>query len=123
MIAGHVAAARGVFVSDDGDHLSDALLAHWASYAPFVSEGGYYIMQDTRIDVDCAYAMLTTRMPPDHWCRVVVRGGGPASAVANITARPGFSEQWVQDRSPEKWTITQHPGGYIRRIARPARTS
>ena len=49
-------------------------------------------------------------------CRAIVRTGGPAAAVENITASRTFTEgRWAVDRSVEKWGVTQHPGGYLRR--------
>ena len=45
MIAGHVATAHAVFVSDDGDHLLEPLLEHWATFSPHVSVGGFYVVQ------------------------------------------------------------------------------
>ena len=119
-LAKEVASAGGaVFVCDDSDHLAGPVLAHFAALSRFVSPGGFYIVQDTRLDADCAYAMITSRLATDHWCRSVLRNGGAAAAVANITRSPSFARDWVQDRSVEKWVVTQHPGGYLRRRKEP----
>lgn len=108
----------GVFVIDDGDHLARPLLDHFAALSKFVSPGGYYVVQDTRLDTDCAYTMLTTRLAPGHWCRLVLTEGGAAAAVATLLRSHDFQQEWVQDRAAEKWTISQHPGGYLRRRRR-----
>ncbi|KAL1528247.1 hypothetical protein AB1Y20_009605 [Prymnesium parvum] len=74
MIGRHVSAAKAVFVCDDGDHMKKPLIEHWALYSSFVTVGGYYI--DTRIEMDCAYAMLTTKLSADNWCRQDLQGNG-----------------------------------------------
>ena len=109
-----------VAVVDDGDHAAGAVIRHFVGLGPLVSPGHYYIIEDTRLDSTCAYAMLTVRAQQhrDSYCRQILRGGGPAVAIANITNSDAFrTGHWVQDRSVEQWGITQHPGGYLR--ARP----
>ena len=83
------------------------------------AQNGRHLVEDTRLDADCAASILT--MPPGsvYWyCRRLQAEGGPARAVANLTATPAFRAAWRQDRSVEKWAITQHPGGYLRRKGR-----
>ena len=80
--------------------------------------GGFYIVQDTRLDYGCAYAVLTIPRRDVWWyCRKLLRFGGPAMAVAKIVATDAFRARWQQDRTVEEWVITQHPGGYFRRHA------
>ena len=128
-----VARANGTFVIDDASHVAGPIIKRFHLLSPFVSVGGYYLIQDTRLDYDCALSVLT--MPPDNvywYCRMLLAEGGPAAAVANITAderrfgrttnkRPRGSRrqqarEWMQDRGCEKWILTQHPGGYLRRV-------
>ena len=83
-----------------------------------MSVGSYYLIEDTRLDMDCALSFLT--MPPGsvYWyCRRIQAVGGPARAVETLRAGGGeFRRAWRQDRSVERWVITQHPGGYLQRV-------
>ena len=115
VITKEVARAKKVLVIDDGDHLAAPLIAHFEQLAPLVSPGSYYVIQDTRLDSDCAYSVLVSRNPWAY-CRTILLDGGPAAAVLNISAGPRFRSEWEQDRHAEKWVITQHPGGYLRRV-------
>ncbi len=107
----------GVFIIDDASHVAPPTVDRFHALSPLVTPGSYYLIEDTRLDADCALSFLT--MPPGsvYWyCRRIQAFGGPAVAVANITASPAFRRrEWVQDRSVERWVITQHPGGYLRR--------
>ncbi len=107
--------ARSVFVIDDGSHVKESNLAHWHGLSRFVSEGSYYVVQDTRLDTDCAHAILIGR---GAWCGETLRKGGPAQAVADIVKNASFHREWKQDRAVEQWGITQHPGGYLLRTNR-----
>ena len=106
------ASARGVFVIDDANHIMSDNLMMWEGLSSLVSPGSYYLVQDTRLDTDCAYAVLVGR---GGWCGQTWRKGGPARAVAAIVTNETFARDWVQDRAVETWAITQHPGGYMRR--------
>ena len=106
--------ANRVLIVDDGDHNAEPLVRHFHALSGLVTPGSYYLVQDPRLDYDCAYTILT-RKSIWPYCRKIVLYGGPSGAVANITASPGFDRDWVQDRSVERWAVTQHPGGYLRR--------
>lgn len=141
-IRGEARRANGTFVVDDASHVAAPTIRHFAALSRFVSVGGYYLVQDTRLDYDCALSVLT--MKPDNvfwYCRRLLAEGGPAAAVekimANVTAeassrgatnrgraagsrrRGRGAAEWIQDRDCEKWIITQHPGGYLRRVRPP----
>jgi len=111
-----VRSARAVFVIDDGRHIKASNLAHWHALSRLVSVGSYYLVQDTRLDSDCAYAILVGR---GAWCKETRAEGGPAAAIASIVSSSSFRREWVQDRAVEQWGVTQHPGGYLRRVGTP----
>ena len=52
-------------------------------------------------------------------CKETRVEGGPAAAIASIVSSPTFHREWVQDRAVEQWGVTQHPGGYLRRVGTP----
>lgn len=104
--------ASAVVVVDDGAHVKDVNVRHWHALSPLVTMDSYYIVQDTRLDSDCAYATLIGK---GSWCKEVRLKGGPALAVAAIVGNASFRDEWMQDRSVEEWGVTQHPGGYLRR--------
>ena len=106
-----------VMVIDDASHTQPTSLKLYAALSHLVTVGSYYLVQDTRLDSDCALSFLT--LPPGsvYWyCRKIQNEGGPARAVANITSQAAFRRSWKQDRSVEQWVITQHPGGYLLRL-------
>lgn len=111
--------ATNVMVIDDGDQSAPSVLKTFGALSPLVSEGAYYLVQDTRLESDCAHAVLVNK---GDWCRTIIKLGGPATAVANLLQDPGFQAAgWTQDREVESWGITQHPGGFLRRGAPPRR--
>lgn len=105
-------------VVDDGDHATRAVVNTWFDLRNYTSVGSYYLVQDTRLDTDCAYAILTSR---SHYCKfgwgdaLRNRSGGPGLAMDRIVQTEEFNAAWVQDRTLEAWGVTQHPGGYLRR--------
>ena len=52
-------------------------------------------------------------------CKETRAEGGPAAAIASIVSSSSFRREWVQDRAVEQWGVTQHPGGYLRRVGTP----
>ena len=114
------ASSKTVMVIDDGDHVTRAVLETWEVLHKYTSVGSYYLVQDTRLDTDCAYAILTSRA---HWCSGEWKNaftdgeGGPGLAIDKLVQRKEFKQGWVQDRSIEAWGVTQHPGGYLLRRA------
>jgi cephalosporin hydroxylase len=114
-----VSEASTVMVIDDGDHATHAVMSTWQALRNYTSVGSYYLVQDTRLDTDCAYAILTSS---NHFCRNDWRDayekgtGGPGLAVDRIVRSDSFRQgNWRQDRSIEAWGVTQHPGGYLLR--------
>ena len=106
-----------VFVIDDASHVASLTVSLFNALSPLVSVGSYYLVQDTRLDYDCALSFLTMKPGSVYWyCRRIQAEGGPARAVATIKRQRDFLRSWKQDRSVEQWVITQHPGGYLKRV-------
>jgi cephalosporin hydroxylase len=81
----------------DSDHSKAHVLTELALLAPRVPPGGYLIVEDTNVH---GHPVL-----PEH-------GPGPWEAVEEfLAAHP----EWQRDRSREKFLLTYHPGGYLRR--------
>jgi cephalosporin hydroxylase len=116
LIASYVRAAKRVWVIDDGDHTTTPLLVHFHLLAKHVSRGGYYIVADTRLERTClAGWRLGYRTP---YCRdILVTTGGPARAVRYLQSDSEVYRElgFEVDRSAERWGLTQHPGGFLRR--------
>jgi cephalosporin hydroxylase len=107
-----------VQVIDDGDHTTTPLLVHFHHLARLVTNGSYYLVQDTRLDRNCRAQKEIIRTGVWSYCRNIIgRDGGPARAVAvlanesDLFRRLGFRV----DRSPERYVYTQHPGGWLKR--------
>ena len=63
-------------------------------------------------DPAAADSQLTKATPWDY-CDDIIDVGGPWAAAQQLKNTTG----WKQDRSVEYWGITQHPGGFLKRIA------
>lgn len=82
----------------DSDHSCDHVLQELRLYSPLVSKGCYLVVEDTNVN---GYPVM-----PLH-------GPGPMEAVkAFQPTNHGFEV----DRSREKFLITFHPGGFLRRV-------
>ena len=104
--------ASSVMVIDDSDHLSPPTVRRFDYLSKFVTPGNFYILQDTRLDFDCAYSQLTVRRPWDYCWQILDQGGSWDAAQKIAQNRVDF----FQDRSVEFWGTTQHPGGYLRKL-------
>lgn len=92
-------AGGNVLVVLDSDHHADHVAMELAYYSRFVPVGGMLIVEDTN---------LNARPVLPEW------GPGPAEAVeAFLLANPNF------EREPlcERYLLTMHPGGWLRRTA------
>ena len=94
-----------------GDHIAPTTIKRFHSLSKYVGLSNYYILQDTRLDFDCAYAQLTQNGPWDY-CHEILDKGGSWMAADELKDSEGFT----QDREVEFWRITQHPGGYLKRV-------
>ena len=84
----------------DSDHKADHVLRELEIYSDWVAEGCYLIVEDTNIGGNPVFS--------DYG------DPGPAKAVDSFLAT---RSEFVIDRSRERFLLTLHPGGFLRRIA------
>lgn len=94
-----VASGDPVMVVLDSDHHKDHVLREIQIYSRFVSLGSYLIVEDTNINGHPVW--------PDF-------GPGPMEAVDEFMKN---TDQFILDRSREKFYLTFNPGGYLKRVA------
>lgn len=92
-----VCAGRKTLVIADGDHAADHVLQEIRLYAPLISEGSYFIAEDGIVDV-----MNWKEYTP-----------GPMVAAQRFLAE---TDEFILDRSREKFLLTYAPGGFLKRI-------
>jgi cephalosporin hydroxylase len=97
-IAARVKGSARVMVTLDSDHHMDHVLSEIRLYSPFVSVGSYLIVQDTAHD--------------GHLLKATY-GKGPMEAVQEFLKE---NRDFERDASREKFLLTFHPGGYLKRI-------
>ena len=114
-IASYARRAQRVLIIDDGDHTTTPILVHFHLLAQFVTPGSYYIIADTRLERTCIAAGRLGYHTP--YCgEIKGKIGGPARAVRlleNESIR--FQSDFYVDRTAERYVLTQHPGGFLRR--------
>lgn len=93
-----IGANKRVVVVLDSDHSMDHVLAEMRTYASFVSPGSFMIVEDSNINGHPAR--------PDF-------GPGPMEAI-NLFLEE--NDQFVIDRTKEKFFMTQNPSGYLKKI-------
>lgn len=97
-----VAATKGpVLVVLDSDHHAPHVARELELYAPLVPVGGYLIVEDTN---------LNGRPVLPEW------GPGPGEAVDAFLASDA-GRGWVREPLCERFLLTMHPGGWLRRVA------
>lgn len=89
---------NNVLVILDSEHRKDHVLKELQIYSPLIKSGGYLIVEDTNINGH--------PVSPD-W------GEGPMEAVEEFLAD---NNDFVVDKSREKFLMTQNPGGYLKRL-------
>jgi len=98
----HERAARcggPVVVILDSAHNQAHVANELAAYASIVTPSSFLIVEDTNVN---GHPVM-----PEH-------GPGPAEAVADfLAAHPEFQA----DALPERYLVTMHPGGWLRRVA------
>jgi cephalosporin hydroxylase len=92
-----LAAGAKTMVMADGDHAADHVLQEMRLYGPMVSDGCYFIAEDGIVDV-----MNWSEFTP-----------GPAVAAQRFV---GETDEFVIDRSREKFLLTYAPGGFLKRV-------
>ena len=128
-----------IMVIEDSNHVLENVRANLNTYTPFVSPGSYFICQDTRNGImdgptDALYEFLTKQnytATQNHSLLIVHN-------LTQIVLKPHQQSQqqhlwlhsndsidamwidqvpsFVRDRRPEYYIITQHAGGYLRRL-------
>jgi cephalosporin hydroxylase len=102
--AGDLCAGRKTMVIADGDHSAEHVLTEMRLYGPFVSEGCYFVAEDGIVDV-----MEWKSYTP-----------GPAVAAQQFV---GETDEFVIDRSREKFLLTYAPNGFLKRVRRHGQAS
>lgn len=94
-------AGKRTLVVHDGDHTRSAVLRDLLAYAPVVSQGSYFVVEDGIVDV--------LDIPG-------FTGEGPLPAIRDfIRNHPEFEI----DKSRERYLVTNNPSGYLRRQVSP----
>jgi cephalosporin hydroxylase len=95
-----IARGRQGLVIHDGDHSREHVLADLRAYAKFVSVGGYFIVEDTVIDLFRAGDGLGNV-------------NGPLGAVEQFVAE---DPRFQIDEKCEFFVVTYNPRGYLKRV-------
>jgi cephalosporin hydroxylase len=90
-----------VLVLLDSDHHAAHVRAELDAYAPLVTVGSFLVVEDTNVN--------GRPVLPDF-------GPGPAEAVEAWLASPTEGPIFQRDALPERYLITMHPGGWLRRV-------
>jgi cephalosporin hydroxylase len=98
-----ICAGRKAMVIADGNHAADHVLEEMREYAPLIGEGCYFVAEDGIVDV-----MDWVEYTP-----------GPAVAAQRFIEE---TDEFVIDRTREKFLLTYTPGGFLKRV-RPAATA
>lgn len=77
-----------VLIDHDANHVRKMVATDLRNYADLVTPGSYFIVEDTNL-------------------------GAPGTAIEEFLA--GKEDRWEIDRSREKFLLTMHAGGYLRR--------
>lgn len=96
-----VCAGRKTLLIADGNHAAEHVLQEIRLYTPLISVGSYFIAEDGIVDV-----MEWKEYTP-----------GPMVAAQKFLTE---TDEFVLDRSREKFLLTYAPGGFLKRI-RPSR--
>ena len=94
-----LSAGRKTMVIADGDHAAEHVLAEMRLYGPFVTEGCYFVAEDGIVDV-----MEWKSYTP-----------GPSVAAEQFVRE---NDEFVIDRSREKFLLTYAPNGFLKRVRR-----
>jgi len=102
---GHVAAlceGKSVLVIHDGDHNKPQVLKDLKAYAPLVTVGSYFIVEDGLIDL-FKPNMLFGFFPD----------GGPLEAIKEFLR---WNCDFIADREKERYLLTFNPMGYLKKV-------
>ena len=94
-------AGKTAMVMHDGDHTKDAVLRELRAYAPLVTVGSYFLVEDGIVDL----------FAPEEG--IGFRGEGPMRAVEAFLQETDAFE--IDDRC-ERYLMTYNPMGFLRRV-------
>ena len=103
-VAGH-----RVLVIHDADHSQEAVLRDLRLYAPMVSVGSYFIVEDTIHGVSGFAINQDTRRP----VFTVSNLNSPLHAAQKFLSG---NQDFVLDKSRERYILTSNPHGFLRRV-------
>jgi cephalosporin hydroxylase/SAM-dependent methyltransferase len=92
-----------VLVIEDAQHDAETTLAALRGFAPLIRAGGYYVVEDTCVDVD------SLRVNPD-WPR------GCARALEQWLTEDPLGRRFRRRGDLQPYGLTCHPGGLIQRL-------
>jgi cephalosporin hydroxylase len=102
-IAEHVPAESACLVVEDTAHVYETTSAALRGFAPFVPAGGYFVVEDTCLDID------ELRLD-EEWPR------GTLAALRDWFETPGAASFTIR-RERETYGLTCHPYGFLQRVA------
>ena len=94
-------AGKTVLIIHDGDHRRETVLRELRLYAPLVSQGSYFIVEDGIVDLFEPGEMNFT-------------GEGPLFAIQDFIAE---NPDFIIDSSRERYLLTYNPHGFLKRVA------
>ncbi|MFQ5750655.1 MAG: CmcI family methyltransferase [bacterium] len=92
---------RAALVIQDGDHSKEIVLADLRNYSDLVPLNGYFIIEDTIVDV----------FNPGNGVGRTIKG--PMCAIEEFLAE---NANFVIDEARERYLLTQNPKGYLKRV-------
>ena len=92
---------KTVLVIQDGDHRKQQVLKDLENYAPLVTNGSYYIVEDGIVDLFHFGDGLGFKDP------------GPLAAVEEFLAT---HSEFIVDKEKERYMLTYNPNGFLKRV-------
>jgi cephalosporin hydroxylase len=93
---------KTVLVIHDGDHRKEQVLKDLDNYAPFVTPGSYYIVEDGIVDLFHYGDGLGFKEP------------GPLAAVEEFLST---HSDFIVDKEKERYMLTYNPNGFLKRVS------
>lgn len=90
-------------VIQDGDHTTEGVTNDLINYSGLVSEGSYFIVEDGIVDV------IKPKDKKIHW----QEESGPLPAIKKFLK---INNNFIIDKSKERYIITYNPSGFLKRI-------
>lgn len=99
-----ITSGKKTMVIHDGDHTTPAVLRDLQLYAPLVTEGQYFIVEDGHVDVFNPARVKASNL-----------SDGPMKAVLQYLEKN--AGQFEIDDSKERFLLTFNPRGYLKRLS------